>query len=181
MGLVIGCRWITSQFTPTSLNCLVLIRRHNMELQYINIVLAVLAVFLLIRRLFFVSEGSKVEVHQTEPMVFTTFTPSTLAKYDGNKDPRVLLAVKGKVFDVTNGKAFYGPGGPYENFAGHDASRGLAKNSFDPEMITPIDQPIDKLEDLDREEVQSLDQWYTHFENKYPVCGELVNVSEKDK
>jgi membrane-associated progesterone receptor component len=61
----------------------------------------------------------------------------------------------------------------YGNFAGRDASRGMAKQSFDvgecfssaytflfmnliplnTEMLTPVDQPIDKLEDLDQTEM----------------------------
>lgn len=152
-----------------------------MDYQYINIALIVFGVLLVIRRLFFTSSENEEVVQQKEPMVFTTYTPLTLAKFDGNNDPHVLLAVKGKVFDVTDGKKFYGPGGPYENFAGHDASRGLAKNSFDPEMITPIDQPIDNLEDLEKEDIQSLNQWFSHFQTKYAICGELVDESNKSK
>lgn len=58
----------------------------------------------------------------------------------------------------------------YGNFAGRDASRGMAKQSFDtgnqffhpasarltthhPEMLTPIDQPLDKLTDLQSDEM----------------------------
>ncbi|KAF8001612.1 hypothetical protein HF325_004113 [Metschnikowia pulcherrima] len=79
------------------------------------------------------------------------------------------------VFDVTNGKAFYGPGGPYENFAGRDASRGLALNSFDPAVLTDLSEPIDTLTDLSLEEKESLDNWKSHFENKYKVVGSLHN------
>jgi len=38
------------------------------------------------------------------------FTPEELLEYDGVKQKRVLLAVNFKVFDVTRGKDFYGPG-----------------------------------------------------------------------
>jgi hypothetical protein len=61
----------------------------------------------------------------------------------------------------------------YGNFAGRDASRGMAKQSFDlgaffslglfiwglitrwiiVDMLTPVDQPLDKLEDLKPEEM----------------------------
>ena len=50
-------------------------------------------------------------------------------------------------------------GGPYANFAGHDASRGLAKNSFDADMLTDPNEPIDKLEDLAADEWESLREW----------------------
>ena len=39
------------------------------------------------------------------------FTQEQLREYDGKgKDGRILIAVNGKVFDVTKGKRFYGPG-----------------------------------------------------------------------
>lgn len=39
------------------------------------------------------------------------FTVAELKKYDGTQeDGRVLMAVNGKVYDVTKGKRFYGPG-----------------------------------------------------------------------
>lgn len=39
------------------------------------------------------------------------FTVEELRAYDGhNTDGRILMAVNGKVFDVTRGKRFYGPG-----------------------------------------------------------------------
>lgn len=45
------------------------------------------------------------------PKLRKDFTVEELKKYDGNQpDGRVLVAVNGKVFDVTNGKRFYGPG-----------------------------------------------------------------------
>lgn len=38
------------------------------------------------------------------------FTIAELKPYDGLQNPRILMAVNGKVFDVTRGKKFYGPG-----------------------------------------------------------------------
>lgn len=77
------------------------------------------------------------------------------------------------MFDVTSGKSFYGPGGMYGNFAGRDASRGLAKSSFDVEMIKT--DGIDDLADLNEEELGTLKEWVEFFENKYVVVGELVD------
>lgn len=45
------------------------------------------------------------------PKLRKDFTVEELKKYDGTgPDGRILVAVNGKVFDVTKGKRFYGPG-----------------------------------------------------------------------
>jgi len=107
--------------------------------------------------------------------VWKTFTPMQLRPYDGQINETILFAVNRKVFDVSGGKSFYGPGGPYENFAGRDASRGMAKQSFDEDMLTPIDQPIDDLADLSASERDNMRDWEQHFMGKYILCGELVD------
>lgn len=43
-------------------------------------------------------------------VLFKTYTPKTLSPFDGKDGGRILLAIKGKVFDVTAGRNFYGPG-----------------------------------------------------------------------
>jgi len=111
-------------------------------------------------------------------VIFETFTPKTLAKFDGKDDGRVLLAINGTVFDVTAGKSFYGPGGPYGNFAGRDASRGMAKQSFEIDMLTPIDEPLDKIDDLSKSEIESMNGWIDFFTHKYLVCGKLVENTD---
>ena len=41
-------------------------------------------------------------------------TNAQLLQYDGsNADGRICVAVNGKIFDVTRGKRFYGPGTLY--------------------------------------------------------------------
>ncbi|EJD00357.1 cytochrome b5 [Fomitiporia mediterranea MF3/22] len=111
-------------------------------------------------------------------LLFKTYTPKTLAPFDGQNNQRILLAINRKVFDVTAGRSFYGPEGPYGNFAGRDASRGMAKQSFDPEVLTPLDQPLDKLDDLTPSEIENMNGWIEHFSNKYIVCGELVENTD---
>ena len=101
--------------------------------------------------------------------VFRTFTPRTLLPNNGEENAPVYLAVKGKVYDVTSGRNFYGPGGPYENFAGRDATRGLACQSFDEEMLTKdLDGPLDPCEDLTGEQKENLQGWVERFDEK--VC-----------
>jgi membrane-associated progesterone receptor component len=115
------------------------------------------------------------------PTVFKTFTPPTLLPYSGEKGMPVYLAVRGRVFDVTSGRNFYGPGGPYENFAGRDASRGLACGSFDASMLTEdLQAPLDKLEDLDAEQMEALQGWEERFLEKYMVVGKLVPVGSDE-
>lgn len=88
--------------------------------------------------------------------------------------------MRGRVFDVTPGKHFYGPGGPYENFAGRDASRGLAFGSFDEDMLTKdLSGKLDGLEDLNEEQREALRGWEERFEEKYLVVGKLVAVGEE--
>ena len=93
-------------------------------------------------------EGYSWRPAQHPPTVlFKRYSPKTLAPFDGKDGARILLAIKGTVFDVSAGRGFYGPGksdkkgsktllilyigGSYGNFAGRDASRGMAKQSFD--------------------------------------------------
>lgn len=116
------------------------------------------------------------------PVVFRTFTPPTLLPYNGTNNMPVYLAVRGRVFDVTSGRNFYGPGGPYQNFAGRDASRGLACGSFDEEMLTKdLQAPLDKLDGLGAEELEALRGWEERFEEKYLVVGRLVAVGDEGK
>lgn len=109
--------------------------------------------------------------------VFKTYTPPELKPYNGEANMPVYLAVRGRIFDVTPGRNFYGPGGPYENFAGRDASRGLACGSFDEDMLTKdLQGPLDDLKDLGGEEMSALKEWEDRFLEKYLVVGKLVAV-----
>lgn len=43
-------------------------------------------------------------------LLFRTYTPKTLEPFNGVDGRRILLAIKGVVYDVTAGRSFYGPG-----------------------------------------------------------------------
>ncbi|KAJ1964622.1 Dihydrodipicolinate synthase [Dipsacomyces acuminosporus] len=90
------------------------------------------------------------------------------------------MAVKGTVYDVSKGRSFYGPGGPYANFAGRDASRGLALGSFDKSTLTDLDAPLDDLKDLDKAEIEALDEWAGFFAGKYMPIGRLVEPASAE-
>ena len=114
------------------------------------------------------------------PIVFRTFTPLTLREFDGTNGKSIYFAVNGRVFDVSAGRNFYGPGGPYENFAGRDASRGLAFGSFDESMLTEdLNGPLDPLKDLTDDQKDALRGWEERFLDKYLVVGKLVSVQDE--
>lgn len=85
------------------------------------------------------------------------FTDEDLKKYDGtNPDLPIYLAINGTIYDVSNGRKHYGPGGSYRFFAGCDASRAFVTNCFKEdrtpdlrgveEMFIPVDDPeMDRL------------------------------------
>ncbi|ODV91538.1 hypothetical protein CANCADRAFT_72563 [Tortispora caseinolytica NRRL Y-17796] len=137
-----------------------------------------LVLYILLRNLFSDSRIKAVPARnsdvQKSTIVFEDYTPQTLVKFNGKDHPKILIAVNRKVYDVSKGANFYGPGAPYHNFAGRDASRGLAYNSFDSEVLTDIDKPIDPLDDLSPAERDSLDQWESRLAAKYTLCGRLV-------
>lgn len=57
------------------------------------------------------SEPTEPKEPELPPLKKQDFTIEQLKEYDGkNKEGRILIAVNGKVFDVTKGKRFYGPG-----------------------------------------------------------------------
>ncbi|VDM18252.1 unnamed protein product [Hydatigera taeniaeformis] len=105
------------------------------------------------------------------------FTIQELSQFNGNgPDGRILIAVNGNVFDVTNnGKDFYGKDGPYAIFAGRDASRSLTMFTTD---IPPSNEEYDDLSDLTSEQMKSLKEWELQFRERYPLVGKLLSPSE---
>lgn len=84
------------------------------------------------------------------------------------QEDRILLAVWGRVFDVSSGKEFYGEGQSYQLFAGHDCSKAFALTLRQEGLL---DQG---LEDLTPEQLNHLNRtyWETYIA-KYPVVGRL--------
>ncbi|KAJ6383095.1 hypothetical protein OIU77_031508 [Salix suchowensis] len=98
------------------------------------------------------------------------FTADQLLQYNG-ADPSkpIYVAIKERVFDVSTGKSFYGPGGSYVMFAGKDASRALAKMNKNDEDISC------SLHGLTEKEIGVLDDWEKKFEAMHPVVGCVVS------
>lgn len=72
------------------------------------------------------------------------------------------------------GYHFYGPEGTYRNFAGHDATRALAK--FD---VMAVKEEWDDVSDLTPSEMSSVQEWKEQFEERYDFVGRLVRSSEE--
>jgi membrane-associated progesterone receptor component len=64
-------------------------------------------------------------------------------------------------------RMFYGLGGAYEIFAGKDASRALAKMSFEPQDLTG------DISGLTPFELSSLNDWEYKFTSKYVKVGTI--------
>ena len=81
-------------------------------------------------------------------------------------EKRIYLCCKNIVYDVTSARDFYGPEGPYANFAGRDASRALALMSLKIEDVENTD-----LSDLNEEQLNVLNDWERKFKSKYKIVG----------
>jgi len=114
---------------------------------------------------------------ELEPLKKQDFTLEQLREYDGkSNDGRILIAVNGKVFDVTKGKRFYGPGGNYGLFAGHDASRALATFSLGEDSLK---NDYDDLSDLNTMQMDSVREWEMQFQEEYVCVGKLLKPGEQ--
>jgi len=128
------------------------------------------------------ADGSDDDDDETEPP--RNFTATQLLHYDGTQCPKFLepkpvyLSIAGKVFDVSSGREFYGPGASYEIFAGHECGIALAKMSFDTSHLDDIAgcQMTSDGGKLNYAEKDELDNWLMKFEHYkcYPVVGALI-------
>ncbi|XP_059288555.1 membrane steroid-binding protein 2-like [Lycium ferocissimum] len=100
------------------------------------------------------------------PVQLGEITEDELKGYDGT-DPKkpLLMAIKGQIYDVSQSRMFYGPGGPYALFAGKDASRALAKMSFEEKDLTG------DISGLGAFELDALQDWEYKFMSKYVKVG----------
>ncbi|KAJ4774422.1 hypothetical protein LUZ62_058679 [Rhynchospora pubera] len=110
------------------------------------------------------------------PVQLGEISEEELKAYDGS-DPKkpLLMAIKGQIYDVTQSRMFYGPGGPYALFAGRDASRALAKMSFEPQDLTS------DISGLGPFELDALQDWEYKFMSKYVKVGSIKKEVESEK
>lgn len=108
------------------------------------------------------------------------YTSAQLAKFDGSVDTTgrvnitkpVYLSLNRTVFDVSEGKNFYGPGGPYELFAGHECGVAFAKMSFETDHLDDM-YGCEKLTNCEKQELIGWMEKFTYYRS-YPVKGALI-------
>lgn len=126
-------------------------------------------------------------------------SPEELSAYDGqDPDKPLYLAINGTIYDVSNGRRIYGPGGSYNYFAGVDAARAYVTGCFAEdrtpdmrgveEMFLPLDDPetddhwsrpelqrmrVKELERAKEKAHDALKHWVDFFanSNKYTKVG----------
>jgi len=92
-----------------------------------------------------------------------------LKTFDGTNSscpPRILLSIRGRVFDVSSSKESYGPGGNYRLFAGSDVTKCLATMSLS-------ESDLDDLGYMPGtpEEEAALVRWESRLGAMYSVVG----------
>lgn len=118
------------------------------------------------------------EEEDEEPEPPRNFTATQLKYFDGTKDEStgddkpVYLSVNGQVFDVSDGRDFYGPDGPYEKFAGRECGVALAKMSFDVEHLDDL-EGCANLKPSEKQELEGWIEKFTYY-RPYPIKGRLV-------
>jgi predicted heme/steroid binding protein len=84
--------------------------------------------------------------------------------------PKVYVALKGKVFDVSSNDV-YKEGGGYHAFAGRDASVALAKMNFGEELMDPAKTHWSKKGELNADQMKILDDWVVFYEKRYKIIA----------
>ena len=101
-----------------------------------------------------------------------TYTASELEEFGSGLDGQpILIALFGRVYDVSAGKKFYGPDGHYHVFAGHDVTYALSTGCFrDYECVENR-----SVQELTEKELSEGKRWlsFFHLHDKYPFVGKL--------
>ncbi|KAH8118492.1 cytochrome b5 [Phellopilus nigrolimitatus] len=103
------------------------------------------------------------------------FSEAGLSNFDGG-DPKkpIYLAIDGDVYDVSEGRRTYGPGGSYHFMAGRDAARAFATGCFATHRTHDV-RGLSEREAKVRS--RSLEHWKNFFTNhkKYIKVGRVMH------
>ncbi|KAH9943005.1 cytochrome b5 [Epithele typhae] len=112
-------------------------------------------------------------LRQYLPSTDRLFSESVLATYDGT-DPEkpIYLAIDGVVYDVSAGRATYGPGGSYHLMAGTDAARAYGTGCFKTHRTHD-------LRGLTESEMRGVEHWKKFYaeSKKYARVGRVSHLA----
>lgn len=98
----------------------------------------------------------------------TSYTLQELHGFGPSSSGRIMLGILGNVYDVSIGREFFGPTGPYRIYAGHDATYALASMSLKQSDLDVFEYA------LDEDDRQTLADWIAYFKVKYGAVGGLA-------
>ncbi len=81
---------------------------------------------------------------------------------------------RGEIFDVTEGRAYYGKGSGYAGFAGRDGTRAFVTGCYTPRGLTH------DLRGLTPEALKAIDEWRDFYRkhDKYKRVGTVVGLTK---
>ena len=98
------------------------------------------------------------------------YSAADLLAFDGASDSPILVAILGRVFDVTAGRRFYGHGNSYAHFAGRDATAAFATGAHEGDGLT------DDLAGLDDEQLGSVKGWFEFYRDHEEYTLSLIHI-----
>eukprot|EP01147_Barroeca_monosierra_P003162 gene3162-5905_t len=108
----------------------------------------------------------------------TWYSLKDLERFTGEDlDQPILMAIKGVVFDVSEGRRFYGPGAPYHVLAGKDCTRAVGLWSLEERDLTSdiSDFTEEQLSSLNEDSLQLVYQVFDKvYKAKYPIVGRVA-------
>lgn len=128
-----------------------------------------------------IEEPIKIEddIHAENAM---TITRELLEEMDGFDGAPLYLSIKGRVYDVSAGKNFYGEGKEYHEWVGKDASRSFGTGCRGGVDKSGMDCLSESLDGLSESELKEVDRWLELYElhDKYTFVGHLVDDPVND-
>jgi predicted heme/steroid binding protein len=104
-----------------------------------------------------------------------SLTAEELTEFDGRQLPEseerapLLLAIRGRIYDVSAGASFYGPGRSYHKLVARDATRAFCTGCLEPACLIPY------TDGLSEAQLKESDRWIELYEHhdKYKLVGQL--------
>jgi predicted heme/steroid binding protein len=103
-------------------------------------------------------------------------TKDELIEMNGEDGKPLYLAIRGRIYDVSEGRKFYGKGRSYHHFIGRDATRAFATNC---KLKACLVSNLDGLSKADKKEIDRWVELY-EFHDKYSYVGKLISDDPVD-